>query len=222
MDKTNKNAQKTFWPYGILGVILFGVVFIVCVVWFSLKHPVADNMPFFLGHNDTDSSINDILNDTKALQEHFNFYIQANASPTQDDILKPYSPYLRPPHRDKIQNNATHILSAKTLNTINVLVVPIDGKIKDLKMSAFIQKIGSPTKQEIFIFNPKDNSFTPSKPEKKGAHIRIGDMTLVSNTFISPAFEIGLEGRFIVALQIFYNDKTIVLEKEFLSLEQPN
>ena len=133
--------QRNLWPYGILGVILIGVVFIVGIVWFSIKHPVSDNGAFFLGYNDTDKQINEILEDTTYIQDRFDIYMQVNSAPTQDGILKPYSPYLRPPHRDKAKFTPQNTLFTKSLNNIQVLLKPIDGNLKDVQISAFIQSL---------------------------------------------------------------------------------
>ena len=217
----SRKKERNLWPYGILSVIVLGIVLIAISIRISVKHPVSDDRPFFLNHNDTDSAINTMLADTKYIQEHFNFYIQANITPTQDNVLRLYSQYLRPPYKGKPKNDSPNILLTKSLNTLQLLAKPIDGDVKDLKITGFIQKIGQSPKQEIFIFNPNDNSFTSSKPEKDGEQIHIGDFALLKDDlFLSPSFELEAEGRWIVSLQITYKDKTIVLEKEFFAIQK--
>lgn len=245
--KDTKQNKKSInlWPYGILSVILLGVVFITISIRISLKHPAPDNKPFLLKHDESDESINDLLANTKELQEHFNFYIQANSTNTpitQDEVYKPYSPYLRPPHRDSNPNSIFETLVTKARNTIDMLIIPIDGDPSKLSITAYIQKIGGTPVQEIFIYNPNDSAYAPSKPLDKSGWMLIGDLvqTQAQNpsqkangktannvsgasaeqaTFSTPAFEIEDEGRWIISLQITYDGKKSILEKEFYSMD---
>lgn len=239
---TTDSAQATkpkrnFWPYGILLVILLGVVLISISIRISVKHPVVDDVPFFIKHDDMDSAINDLLESTKALQNDFDFFIDANTTPTNDEALRPYSPYMRPPHRDKATQNTSPTLHTKSLNTIFLRTISKYGKPQNLRLQAFIQKIGNLEAQEIFIYNPKDSSYSSIKPPKKGAQIPIGELVLQENTqskdskkeaiYASPFFMLELEGRWIVSLQISQNDdkgtksNVVVLEKEFFALPNP-
>lgn len=234
-DSTQATKPKrNFWPYGILLVILLGVVLISISIRISVKHPVVDDVPFFIKHDDMDSAINDLLESTKALQNDFDFFINANATPTNDEALRPYSPYMRPPHRDKATQNTSPTLHTKSLNTIFLRVIGKSSKPQNLRLQAFIQKIGNLEAQEIFIYNPKDSSYSSIKPPKKGAQIPIGELVLQENTqskdskkeaiYASPFFMLELEGRWIVSLQISQNDDKdtkrdiVVLEKEFFAL----
>lgn len=237
-DKHSTQATKpkrNFWPYGILLVILLGVVLISISIRISVKHPVVDDVPFFIKHDDMDSAINDLLESTKALQNDFDFFINANSTPTNDEALRPYSPYMRPPHRDKAAQNTSPTLHTKSLNTIFLRVIDKSSKPQNLRLQAFIQKIGNLEAQEIFIYNPKDSSYSSIKPPKKGAQIPIGELVLQENTqskdskkeaiYASPFFMLELEGRWIVSLQISQNDdkdtkndNIVVLEKEFFAL----
>lgn len=231
--------KRNLWPYGILLVILLGVVLISISIRISVKHPVVDDVPFFIKHDDMDSAINDLLESTKALQNDFDFFIDANIAPTNSETLRPYSPYMRPPHRDKTTQNTSPTLHTKSLNTIFVRSISKSGKPQNLRLQAFIQKIGNLEAQEIFIYNPKDSSYSSIKPSKKGAQIPIGELLLQENKqskdskkeaiYASPFFMLELEGRWIVSLQISQNedkdtksDKNIVvLEKEFFALPNP-
>lgn len=226
--------KRNFWPYGILLVILLGVVLISISIRISVKHPVVDDVPFFIKHDDMDSAINDLLKSTKVLQNDFDFFIDANATPTNDEALRPYSPYMRPPHRDKATQNTSPTLHTKSLNTIFLRAISKSGKPQNLRLRAFIQKIGNLEDQEIFIYNPKDSSYSSIKPPKKGAQIPIGELVLQESTqskdskkeaiYASPFFMLELEGRWIVSLQISQNDdkdtnkNVVVLEKEFFAL----
>lgn len=220
--KPTKSTKPTnFWPYGILLVILLGVVLISVSIRISVQNPVVDDVPFFIKHDDMDLAINDLLESTKALEGDFDFFLQANTTPTNDESLRPYSPYMRPPHRDKSANNPSTTLHTKSLNTIFLRVVSKKAMPQDLHIEAFIQKIGKLDEQEIFIYNPNDNSYTSAKPSKKGAQIAIGKLTkqhaqdtqpkTSNNTkeskevdfiYASPFFMLELEGRWIVSLQI--------------------
>lgn len=234
-DSTQATRPKrNFWPYGILLVILLGVVLISISIRISVKHPVVDDVPFFIKHDDMDSAINDLLESTKALQNDFDFFINANATPTSDEALRPYSPYMRPPHRDKATQNTSPTLHTKSLNTIFLRVIGKSSKPQNLRLQAFIQKIGNLEAQEIFIYNPKDSSYSSIKPPKKGAQIPIGELVFQENTqskdskkeaiYASPFFMLELEGRWIVSLQISQSDDKdtksdiVVLEKEFFAL----
>lgn len=216
MKKTNK--QRNLWTYGILGIILLGVVLIVISVHISIKHPVSDNGAFFLGYNNTNEQINEILEDTAYIQDRFNIYMQVNSVPTQDGVLKPYSPYLRPPHRDKVKSMPQNTLFSKSLNNIQVLLKPIDGNLKDVQISAFIQKLGDSAKQKVFIFNPQDNSYSAGEVQGPGGQILLGSLMPSNNgLFISPSFELAIDGRWIISLHISYQGKTAILEQEFFS-----
>lgn len=234
--KTKK--QRNFWPYGILLVILLGVVLISVSIRISVKNPVVDDVPFFIKHNDMDLVINDLLESSKALQNKFDFFIEANVVPANSDDLRPYSPYMRPPHRDKSTQRTSAILHTKTLNTLFLRVSSKNPNLKpnNLHFQAFIQKIGNINDQEIFIYNPQDNSYASAKPSKKGAQIPIGKLIKQDKPqqskqdfiYASPFFMLELEGRWIVSLQINYDDKnndekptTVVLEKEFFALPNP-
>lgn len=221
-------TQRNLWPYGILAVIFIGIILICVSVYISVKHPVSDNMPFFQKHTDTDENINQLLEDTGVLQEYYDFYIQANAKPTRDSVLKPYSPYFRPPHRDKEEHNASTILFTKTRNTIYLLADRAEGKaLENLSIKAYIQKVGTPKPQEIYIYDSAGGHFVKSTPEGKSTHIPIGELAFDSKSqlFTSPAFEIELEGRWIISLHISAKqgdrDLSVVLEKEFLSMPRP-
>lgn len=234
-DSTQATKPKrNFWPYGILLVILLGVVLISISIRISVKHPVVDDVPFFIKHDDMDSAINDLLESTKALQNDFDFFVNANATPANDGALRPYSPYMRPPHRDKATQNTSPTLHTKSLNTIFLRVIGKSSKPQNLRLQAFIQKIGNLEAQEIFIYNPKDSSYSSIKPPKKGAQIPIGELVLQENIqskdsnkeaiYASPFFMLELEGRWIVSLQISQSDDKdtksdiVVLEKEFFAL----
>lgn len=221
-QKSKKPTQpKNLWPYGILLVILLGVVLISVSIRISVQNPVVDDVPFFIKHDDMDFAINDLLESTKALEEDFDFFIQANTTPTNDKPLRPYSPYMRPPHRDKSANHTQTTLHTKSLNTLFLRVISKKEMPQDLHIEAFIQKIGNLYEQEIFIYNPKDNSYTSAKPSKKGAQIAIGELVKqhaqdtqsktskntkeskeVDFIYASPFFMLELEGRWIVSLQI--------------------
>ncbi len=224
LDTQNTSKKpKNLWPYGILSVILIGIILIFISVRISLKNSVVDDMPFFLKHKETEYHINNILEATKLLEGRFDFYIQANVKPTKDNIFKPYSPYLRPPHRDKQENSSPNLLFVKSLNTLYVFIEPIDGDLQDLHIEAFLQKIGKADDrdQEVLIYNPKENLFTSSKPMQKGGQIPLGELILTQDKlFLSPSFEIELEGRWIVSLQITTKDEQIpvILEKEFFGI----
>ena len=99
----------------------------------------------------------------------------------------------------------------------------IDGDLQDLHIEAFLQKIGKADDrdQEVLIYNPKENLFTSSKPMQKGGQIPLGELILTQDKlFLSPSFEIELEGRWIVSLQITTKDEQIpvILEKEFFGI----
>lgn len=241
-SNTTQKKPRNLWPYGILFAIFIGIILICISVYISVKHPVYDDRPFFQKHSDTDTMINQLLEDTSALQEHYDFYIQANLKPTKDSVLKPNSPYLRPPHRDKQEDNSPNILLTKTLNTIYLLADKVDSKsqtLPELSIEVFIQKIGDIKAQEIYIYDTKDGSFVKSVPEHKGAQIPIGKMMFDAReqVFVSPSFEIELEGRWIISLQITAKqnpaqqatqgaqdcckDLFVVLEKEFFSMPKP-
>ena len=232
----HSNAPKNprnLWPYGILAVIFIGIILICVSVYISVKHPVNDNKPFFQKHSDTEEHINDLLADTMLLGEYYDFYIQANAKPTRDSVFRPYSPYFRPPHRDKDEQNPSTILFTKEINTLYLLADVIEagveeGKsLKDLSIQAFIQKIGGVKPQEIHIYDPSTKSFIKSTPKDKESHIPIGELTFDAKRqlFISPSFEVEIEGRWIVSLQITakQGDQDIyaVLEQEFFSMPKP-
>lgn len=232
----NPNTPKqprNLWPYGILAVIFIGIILICISVFISTKHPVNDNKPFFQKHSDTEEHINELLADTMLLGEYYDFYIQANAVPTRDSVFRPYSPYFRPPHRDKNEQNPSTILFTKEINTLYLLADVIEGSVEadksleDLSIHAFIQKVGGVKPQEIHIYDPSTKSFIKSMPKDAESHIPIGELTFdaKSQLFTSPSFEIELEGRWIISLQITakQGEKKLyaVLEKEFFSMPKP-
>lgn len=223
--------ERNLWPYGILGVIFLGVILIVISIRISVKNPVGYDEPFIMvlddgkklfdTHNDTDEAINAILEDTQKLQEHFNFYLKANNTPTKDNVLRPYSPYLRPPHRDK-NEQTKEILKTQNLNSFELLVEPIDNaSIDNLRVFVFMQKIGQDSNEpEIFVFNPEEHAFSGKKSEKKNSKILLGEMYKKdSNVLSSAPFEVKLKGRWIISLQIIYEKEgetlQSVLEQEF-------
>lgn len=235
---------RNLWPYGILLAIFIGIILICISVYISVKHPVYDDRSFFQKHTDTDSAINQLLEDTDALQEYYDFYLQANTKPTKDSILKPSSPYFRASHRDKVENNSPNILLIKQLNTLYLLADTLDHKsnnLQDLRIQVFMQKIGDPKELEVHIYDSSSGSFSKSVPEHKGGQILIGTMLFdpKEQVFVSPSFEIEAEGRWIVALQITgkiaqtaqdtqsqgntqkHRDLFVVLEKEFFSMPKP-
>lgn len=98
MQELRKN-KRTFWPLGILVIILIGVVLISFTIYFSFKNPIINDINY--GHKK--GYIDENINEFMLLQNNFEKYLipyaDANKKPSFVSELRIYSPYLNIPYK---------------------------------------------------------------------------------------------------------------------------
>lgn len=83
--------KKTFWPFGILLVIVFGVLLLVALVYISLIQPNPNDNAYMQKYRDVEKNIDVLLSDSKVFLENYSVYLSANQKYTlQDELIPPY------------------------------------------------------------------------------------------------------------------------------------
>lgn len=193
--------NRNFWPIGILAIILIGVVLLVDLVRWSIKSPTIEDNAYFEKYSDVEKNINPILKDTKIFETHFTIFINANTKPLQETIEIPLSPYFVKGHRDKNKTERKAELFTNIPNKIyaHIIAKTPDLSVKDIKINLYLQR-----------YHLKDVSLS------------LGEMLCEGSECASKDFDIDVNGRWKVILEITYpqgsNDlKKIFLEKEFFA-----
>ncbi|PAF42939.1 hypothetical protein [Helicobacter sp. 11S03491-1] len=197
MNKKSKNI----WPYGILAVIIIGVILLVMLVRLSIEDPIIDDNAYFEKYNDVDKNINTIMKDTKEFETYYSVYIDANQKPSHTLTQQPLSPYFIKGHRDKLKQSPKIELFTNTPNQFYVSIVPkiSPSPVGDIQISLFLSR---------FHMEKQDLQLGVLKCDSHGL-------------CISKDFNLNVDGRWKAILQIQYiqnNEiKKIFLEKEFFA-----
>ncbi|WP_104697104.1 MULTISPECIES: hypothetical protein [unclassified Helicobacter] len=84
--------KKTFWPFGILLIILFGICLLVALVYISLIQPNLNDNSYMQKYRDVDKNINVLLEDSKIFLDAYEAYLSVDTQVYEKDKLLP--PYL--------------------------------------------------------------------------------------------------------------------------------
>ncbi|PAF52310.1 hypothetical protein [Helicobacter sp. 13S00477-4] len=193
--------SRNFWPYGILAVIVIGVILLVWLVKLSVQSPVIDDNAYFEKYDEVDKNINSFMKDTKIFLNDYSVYIGANQTPPEDSIHEPLAPYFIKGHRDKLKEAPKVELFTNSPNQIYVLLVPkkISSDLSGIKINLFMVRY-----------------------HMKKEHLNFNDLHCDSHNLCrTPEFDLDMDGRWKAILQIEYtqNNKTkkIYFEKEFFA-----
>ncbi|PAF45351.1 hypothetical protein [Helicobacter sp. 11S02629-2] len=66
--------KKTFWPIGIIGIIIIGIIFIGLIIYASSKQPIETNSNYGLSKNYVDHNINDMLKMQYQFEENYTVF----------------------------------------------------------------------------------------------------------------------------------------------------
>ncbi|PAF50766.1 hypothetical protein BKH43_04205 [Helicobacter sp. 13S00401-1] len=66
--------KKTYWPIGIIGIIIVGIIFIVLIIYASTKQPIETNSNYGLSKDYVDHNINKMLKMQYAFEKSYHVY----------------------------------------------------------------------------------------------------------------------------------------------------
>lgn len=67
--------KRTFWPFGILLVIIFGIFLLVALVYISLKQPNVSDNAYLQPYREVEQNIDTLLPDTKLFLQNYEAFI---------------------------------------------------------------------------------------------------------------------------------------------------
>lgn len=213
--------KLNLWPYGILAVIVIGVVLLVRLVMLSSGHPDLEEVAYGgKKYGQVEKDINPIIQDTRAFEAQYAIYIDVNKKPSPSVQNQPLMNYDIKGNGSRLadeKKNQKAQLFTDTPNKIYVDFIPkaspskgiSDKPISNIRAKVFLQRYYGKEKTDL------------------------GQLTCDKNSCVSEAFNLTLpkdskqilEGRWRVSLEISYTqegaDKSIVLEKEFFAAKRP-
>lgn len=127
--------KKTFWPFGILLVIIFGVLLLVALVYISLIQPNVNDNAYMQKYRDVEKNIDTLLLDSKAFLENYDVYLSANEKFKLQDKLIP--PYLIKAKKIDKQNQEQDFLSTPTRLFLSLVPKSKNQDIKILNYQVF-------------------------------------------------------------------------------------
>ena len=67
--------KRTFWPFGILLVIVFGILLLVALVYISLKQPNVSDNAYLQPYREVEQNVDALLPDSKLFLQHYEAFI---------------------------------------------------------------------------------------------------------------------------------------------------
>ena len=67
--------KRTFWPFGILLVIVFGILLLVALVYISLKQPNVSDNAYLQPYREVEQNVDALLPDSKLFLQHYEVFI---------------------------------------------------------------------------------------------------------------------------------------------------
>ncbi|PAF54523.1 hypothetical protein BKH42_01030 [Helicobacter sp. 13S00482-2] len=211
------------WPFGILAIIVIGVVLLIRLVVLSSGHPDLEEIAYGgKNYQQVEKDINPIIKDTREFQAQYSIYMSVNKKPLPEPQNQPLMNY-------EIKGNGSR-LSDEKKNEKPELFIDAPNKI----YVDFIPKISSKSSgkdSSHLISNIKTIVFLQRYYAKE--RMDIGMLNCDRNNCVSKDFNLKLskdskqilEGRWRVSLEISYEQdgvsKNIILEKEFFGAKHP-
>lgn len=210
--------KLNLWPFGILAIIVIGVVLLIRLVILSSGHPDLEEIAYGgKKYGQVEKDINPIIEDTRAFQAQYSIYMDVNKKPTLSAENEPMMNYDIRGNGSRLSDEKKNQKAQLFTDTPNKIYVDFIPKTQDA--SKPISKI----KAKVFL----QRYYAKEK-------IDLGELTCdKKNSCMSEDFNLTLskdskqilEGRWRVSLEISYVqdglDKTIVLEKEFFAAKRP-
>ena len=100
------SAKKTWWPYGILSVIILGVILLVALVYISLHQVNLNDNAYMQGYSDVEKNIYILLPLTQEFLQDYD--IRAFIDSKRLDFLSPYAKRPNPKKRLVLNLDSTH------------------------------------------------------------------------------------------------------------------
>lgn len=122
------SAKKTWWPYGILGVIILGVILLVALVYISLHQVNLNDNAYMQGYSDVEKNIDTLLPLTQEFLQDYD--IRAFIDSKRLDFLSPYAKRPNPKKRLVLNLNSTHHIA------IDFIPKSAKFKVKDYEIYA--------------------------------------------------------------------------------------
>ncbi|MDO7252421.1 hypothetical protein [Helicobacter cappadocius] len=220
--------KLNLWPFGILAVIVIGVVLLVRLVVLSSGHPDLEEIAYGgKKYQQVEKDINPIIKNTKAFQAQYSIYIDVNQKPLARLENQPLMNY-------EIKGNGSRLADEKK-NQKAQLFTDKPNKIYVDFVPKAVSKSSKNSTSGDFSSSPISNIRTIvflqryyAKEKMDIGELECDKMSCVSRDFnltLSKDSKQILEGRWRVSLEISYNqdgvDKTITLEKEFFAAKHP-
>ncbi len=120
------SIQKTWWPYGILSVIVFGVVLLVALVYISLHQVNLNDNAYMQGYSDVEKNIDILLPLTQEFLRDYDIKAFIDSKPL--NFISPYSKKSNPKERLILNLNLDHHIS------INFIPKNTRFKLKDYEI----------------------------------------------------------------------------------------
>ncbi len=122
--------KKTFWPYGILCVIVFGIVLLIGLVFTSLKQVNLEDNAYMQDYKDVEKNINAFVDSTETFLQDYE--VQASIAGQPLEFI--------PPYKQKKQNKKDKRIEipagAKQILAIRLTPKKVAPKIQDYKVYA--------------------------------------------------------------------------------------
>lgn len=210
--------KLNLWPFGILAIIVIGVVLLIRLVMLSSGHPDLEEIAYGgKKYGQVEKDINPIIEDTRAFQAQYSIYMDVNKKPTPSAENEPMMNYDIKGNGSRLSDEKKNQKAQLFIDTSNKIYVDFIPKtlsttkpISNIRAKVFLQRYYAKEKTDLgeLICN-KENSCASED----------------FNLTLSKDSKQILEGRWRVSLEISYVqdglDKTIVLEKEFFAAKRP-
>lgn len=210
--------KLNLWPFGILAIIVIGVVLLIRLVILSSGHPDLEEIAYGgKKYGQVEKDINPIIKDTRAFQDQYSIYMDVNKKPTPSVQNEPMMNYDIKGNGSKLSDEKKNQKAQLFTDSPNKIYVDFISKtpasvkpISNIRVKVFLQRYYAKEKTDL-------GELTCDK--------RHSCMSEDFNLTLSKNSKQILEGRWRVSLEISYVqdglDKTIVLEKEFFAAKRP-
>lgn len=179
--------KKTFWPFGILLILLFGIFLLVILVYISLIQPNLNDNSYMQKYREVDENINTLLQDSKNFLDAYDAYISANSKFNEEDKILP--PYLI-----KAKKSGKEVLnhSLKMHNKLYFSLIPKkeQKKIHILQYQVFATRYYDKDykdRADLLIQTPRLQTFDFS-PTKQGRYKIVVEITFLFDKKESKVF----------------------------------
>lgn len=167
------SVKKTWWPYGIVGVILFGVLLLVALVYVSVHQVNLNDNAYMQDYNDVDKNINNILSITEEFLQDYEIKAFVDSKPIH--FLIPYEQKRQSKQKAKI------ILPSNSQHKVFVEFISKHSKFKIQNYAFYVSRYyDRKYKNHYDVLEPNGKDFI-FHPVEEGRYKLILEITLIQN-----------------------------------------